>query len=107
MAAVMSASKIDARKQKANIFNQKLTPASVEGENGLRKFQQYIEASMDLGLDMIQFNITDVATLRAAQDNPEQYANLVVRVSGYNARFIELNKFVQDSVIERTQHKLV
>ena len=107
MAAVLSASKIDARKQKANIFNQKFTPASVDGENGLRKFQNYIEAAMDLGLDMVQFNIVDAATLRAAQEQPEKYANLVVRISGYNARFVELNKFVQDSVIERTEHELV
>jgi len=106
MAGILSAAKIDARKQKANIYNQKLTPASVEGENGLKKFQNYIEASMDLGLDMIQFNITDAKILRAAQEKPEQYANLVVRVSGYNARFVELNKFVQDSIIERTQHEL-
>ncbi|GAI90264.1 unnamed protein product, partial [marine sediment metagenome] len=107
MAAVLSASKIDARKQKANIFNQKFTPASVAGESGLRKFQNYIEAAMDLGLDMVQFNIADAATLRAAQEQPEKYANLVVRISGYNARFVELNKFVQDSVIERTEHELV
>ncbi|MFC2065849.1 pyruvate formate lyase family protein [Chloroflexota bacterium] len=107
MAGVLSASKIDARKQKANIFNQKLTPPSVAGEAGLKKFQNYIETAMDLGLDMIQFNITDAKTLKAAQEHPEEYANLVVRISGYNARFIELNKFVQDSVIERTEHKLV
>jgi len=106
MTAVLSASKIDARKQKANIFNQKLTPSSIAGEAGLQKFKSYIEATMDLGLDMIQFNITDAATLRAAQKNPERYSNLVVRISGYNANFIELNKFVQDSVIERTEHQL-
>lgn len=106
MAAILSASKIDSRKQKANIFNQKLTPASVAGEEGLRKFQNYIEAAMDLGLDMIQFNIMDATTLRAAQEHPEKYSNLVVRISGYNARFVELNKFVQDSVIERTEHGL-
>ncbi len=107
MAAILSASKIDSRRQKANIFNQKLTPASVAGEDGLRKFQNYIETAMHLGLDMIQFNIVDAATLRAAQEHPEEYANLVVRISGYNARFVELNKFVQDSVIERTEHALV
>lgn len=106
MAAILSASKIDARKQKANIFNQKFTAASVTGEKGLKKFQNYIEACMDMGLDMIQFNITDAKTLKAAQKTPEQYTNLVVRISGYNARFVELNKFVQDSVIERTQHEL-
>ncbi len=106
MAAILSAAKIDSRKQKANIFNQKLSPSSVEGETGLRKFQDYVTTAMKLGLDMIQFNIVDAATLRDAQQHPEKYPNLVIRVSGYNANFIELDKFVQDAVIERTQHSL-
>jgi benzylsuccinate synthase len=106
MAAVLSASKIDSQKQKANIFNQKFTPGSVEGEGGLRKFQSYIETTMDLGLDMIQFNIIDAATLRAAQAEPEKHSDVVVRVSGYNARFVELHKFVQDAIIERTEYEL-
>lgn len=106
MAAVLSASKIDSVKQKANIFNQKLTPSSIEGEAGLRKFQKYIETAMHLGLEMIQFNIVDRAILKKAQKHPEQYQDLVVRISGYNARFVELSKFVQDAVIERTQHNL-
>jgi len=107
MAAILSASKIDALKQKANIFNQKLTPSSVEGEAGLRKFQNYIETAMNLGLEMIQFNVVDSAMLREAQKHPEQYQNLVIRVSGYNAHFVDLAKFVQDAVIERTEHALV
>jgi pyruvate-formate lyase len=106
MAAILSASKIDARKQKANIFNQKLSPSSLEGEVGLQKFKDYVTASMNLGLDMIQFNVVDVATLKKAQKQPEKYPDLVVRVSGYNANFVELDDFVQEAVIERTQHSL-
>ena len=106
MAAVLSASKIDSVQQKANVFNQKLTPSSIQGEAGLRKLQNYIEAAMHLGLDMIQFNVVDAATLRAAQERPKEYVNLVVRISGYNARFIDINKFVQDAIINRTEHAL-
>jgi len=106
MAAILSASKIDSVRNKASIFNQKLTPSSIAGEAGLRKFQNYIETAMKLGLDMIQFNVVAVATLRDAQKHPEQYSNLIVRVSGYNAHFVDLNKFVQDAVIGRTEHSL-
>ncbi len=106
LAAILSASKIDARKQKANIFNQKLSPSCLEGKAGLQKFRDYVTAAMNLGLDMIQFNIVDAATLRKAQKHPEKYQNLVVRVSGYNAKFVEMDKFVQDAVIERTEHSL-
>ncbi|MBI2906616.1 MAG: hypothetical protein HYX92_03050 [Chloroflexi bacterium] len=106
MAAILSAAKIDHRKHKANLFNQKLTPASVAGEAGLRKLQNYIETAMHLGLDMIQFNVIDVGTLKEAQARPEKHAELVVRVSGFNAHFVDLNRFVQDSIIERTEHAL-
>ena len=61
---------------------------------------------MNLGLDMIQFNIVDSKTLKDAQKHPEKYPNLVVRVSGYNAHFNELDKFVQDAIIQRTQHNI-
>jgi benzylsuccinate synthase len=106
MAAILSASKIDARKQKANIFNQKLSPSSVAGEAGLRKFMDYTTGAMKLGLDMVQYNVVDAKALKDAQAHPEKYPNLVVRISGYNANFVELDKFVQDAVIERTQHSL-
>lgn len=107
MAAVLSAAKIDHRRQKANIFNQKLTPSCIEGEVGLRKFHDYVTTCLNLGLDMIQFNIVDTAVLKDAQEHPERHQDLIVRVSGYNARFVELDKFVQDAVIERTQHALI
>lgn len=106
MAAVISASKIDHRKQKANIFNQKFSPNSIQGTAGREKLRDYVTASMNLGLDMIQFNVVDGKVLKEAQKTPERYKDLVVRISGYNAHFVELDKFVQDAVIERTEHML-
>jgi formate C-acetyltransferase len=42
--------------------------------------------------------------LRSAQENPEQFRSLVVRVAGYSAFFVELNKEIQDEIIQRTEH---
>jgi pyruvate-formate lyase len=106
MAAGLSASKIDTKKWKANVFNQKFSPSSVAGESGLRKFQSYIETALLQGLEMIQFNVVDAATLRDAQENPAKYQNLQVRVTGYNARFIDLHPIVQEHIIERSEHSL-
>ena len=106
VAAIVSASKIDARKHKANIFNQKFSPSSIEGKAGLKKFKDYTTAAMNMGLDMLQFNVVDAATLRDAQNHPEKYPNLVVRISGYNANFVEMDKYVQEAVIKRTEHSL-
>jgi benzylsuccinate synthase len=106
MAAILSAAKIDTRKWKANVFNQKFSPSSVAGESGLRKFQSYIETALIQGLEMIQFNIVDATTLKDAQKNPLKYPNLQVRVTGYNARFIDLHPIVQEHIIERSEHTL-
>ena len=67
MAAVLSTSKLDSKKWKASIFNQKLTPSSVEGEVGLEKFKKYVESAMKMNLDMIQFNVVSAEMLREAQ----------------------------------------
>ena len=50
----------------------------------------------------MQIDTTDKELLRAAQRHPENYQNLSVRVSGWNARFVTLSREWQDMIIERT-----
>ncbi len=54
----------------------------------------------------VQFNMIDSATLRDAQANPEEYRDLVVRVSGYSALFVGLSEMAQDEIINRTEYAL-
>jgi formate C-acetyltransferase len=54
----------------------------------------------------VQFNTVDTETLLAAQKNPDQYRDLVVRVAGYSALFVTLDKATQDDIIRRTVHEL-
>lgn len=54
----------------------------------------------------MQLNVTSSETLRAAQKEPEKYADLMVKVAGYNAYFTHLSKELQDSIIARTEHGL-
>lgn len=70
-----------------------------EGENGIITL---IRTACMLGLGEIQFNYLDNNTLLDAQKNPEKYRDLIVRVAGYSAFFIELCKDVQDEIISRT-----
>jgi pyruvate-formate lyase len=51
----------------------------------------------------MQFNVVDKEVLIEAQKHPENYKDLVVRVVGYSAFFVELDKFVQDDIISRTE----
>lgn len=55
----------------------------------------------------VQFNIVSADTLREAKRNPEAFRDLVVRVAGYSAYFVELDESLQDDIIARTEHRRV
>ncbi|MCL2069186.1 MAG: glycyl radical protein, partial [Oscillospiraceae bacterium] len=86
-----------------NTCNIKFARASVNTGEGLRKMSLLAETFMELGGQELQINAADAAALREAQENPEEYANLVVRVAGYSAYFTTLSRDVQDEVISRTE----
>ena len=88
------------------IFNMKMHPAALQTAAGMAKWANLIRTYFDLGGWEIQFNVVSAETLRAAQAHPEDYRDLVVRVVGYSAFFVELEKVVQDDIIRRTEHGL-
>ena len=55
----------------------------------------------------LQFNIINQATLLAAKKNPENYKDLLVRVAGYSAYFVDLTPELQDDIIGRTEHTTI
>ncbi|MDD7909844.1 formate C-acetyltransferase [Pseudovibrio exalbescens] len=89
-----------------SLLNVKFTPSTLEGEQGLNKLADFLRAFMKLKLQHIQFNVLNADTLREAQQRPEDFAGLVVRVAGYSAFFVELSKEIQDDIIRRTAHEL-
>lgn len=104
-AVIKSASKMDHLKTGGTLLNQKFTPKIVEGEDGLKNMKDLVRAYFKLDGHHIQFNIVNGDILREAQKNPEKYNNLIVRVAGYSDYFNNLNKDLQDEIIERTEHK--
>ena len=68
------------------------------------KFVQLIRAYFKMDVHHIQFNVVDATTLRAAQANPEQYRDLIVRVAGYSDYFCDLGEALQEEIIARTEH---
>jgi len=104
-AVIKSASKMDHLRTGGTLLNQKFTPKIVEGRDGLEKMKDLIRAYFKLDGHHIQFNIVSAETLREAQKNPEKYNNLIVRVAGYSDYFNNLNKSLQDEIIERTEHQ--
>ncbi len=100
-AVLKSASKISTEKTHNHLMNQKFLPSALEGEMK-EVFIDYIRSWGDLGINQIQFNVIDADTLMTAQENPEDHADLLVRVAGYSAYFVDLSKGLQDSIISRT-----
>ncbi len=86
-------------------LNMKIHPSAVKGKEGARKFLELIRAYLRRGAFHIQFNIVDSRMLRAAQKNPEQYRDLMVRVAGFTQYWVELGKQIQDEVIARTEYE--
>ncbi len=106
-AVMKSVAKIDhIRCANGVIFNQKLTPMTVSTPEGLKKWVDMVMSYINLGGGHVQFNIVSADTLKEAQETPEKYKSLVVRVAGYSAFFNELAEEVQDSIIARTEHEL-
>lgn len=89
-----------------NLLNQKISPASLEGEGGLMKFEALIRTFFEKKGWHIQFNVISSETLRDAQQHPEEYNDLVVRVAGYSALFNNLEPSTQEDIIVRTEHNL-
>jgi pyruvate-formate lyase len=84
----------------------KFHPSALRGTQDLRKLGQLIKIYFAHGGKHVQFNVVDGETLRDAQIHPEAHRDLVVRVAGYSAYFVQLSKQIQDEIIERTGHDL-
>lgn len=106
-AAANSVSKLDHfSAPSGTLFNQKFNPRSLEGDNGLKNLAALIRSYFDKKGMHVQFNVIDKETLIDAQKHPENYRDLIVRVAGYSAQFICLDKGVQDDIIKRTEQSM-
>ena len=84
------------------LLNMKLDPSLLKDERGKTTLMNLLKSMCDLGVYHIQINVVSPETLKEAQKYPERHRNLMVRVAGYTAYFVELEKTVQDEIISRT-----
>ena len=95
------------RDRAARMLNIKFTPKCVEGEQGTEKLVSFIRTFCDLKLWHVQFNVLNKDTLLAAQKDPQKYRNLIVRIAGYSAYFVDLSPDLQNDLIARTEHAVI
>lgn len=91
------------KERAARLLNIKFSPASMAGEEGMKKLVSFIRTWCDLKLWHVQFNVVNKETLIAAQKAPEQYKDLIVRVAGYSAYFTDLSPMLQTELIGRAE----
>lgn len=85
-------------------YNLKFMPSVLKTDESRQKLCDMIRTYFSLGGVHIQFNILTREKLLAAQEHPEKYRSLVVRVAGYSAFFVELDRDIQNEIISRTQY---
>ncbi len=105
-AVVKSAAKIDHLRTGGTLLNQKITPEIMKDDSGLEKVLHLIRAYFKMDGHHIQFNVVDAETLRKAQEDPENYRDLIVRVAGYSDYFVNLGSDLQEEIINRTEQLL-
>ncbi len=86
-------------------MNLKIHPNAVHGIEGSRKLLDLTRAYMRRGGYHIQYNIVDSKVLKDAQENPQEYRELLVRVAGFTQYWVEIGKQIQDEVIARTEYE--
>jgi formate C-acetyltransferase len=101
-AVIKSLSKMDQLKSGGTLLNQRFLPAALKEDTDLDKLVQLIRTYFRLNGHHIQFNVVDTDTLRKAQQQPDEYRDLLVRVAGYSDYFVDLDDRHQEEIINRT-----
>ncbi|MGL5272114.1 MAG: trans-4-hydroxy-L-proline dehydratase [Phocaeicola sp.] len=102
---IKSLGKLDQLKSGGTLLNLRFLPSLVKRKEDVAKLAQLIRSYFALGGHHIQFNVVDTATLRAAQESPEAYRDLLVRMAGYSDYFNDMNADLQRDIIERTENE--
>ena len=106
-AVIKSVAKMDHAKTGGTLLNMKFSPQVLEGEEGIKKFARLIRTYFALGGHHVQFNVVSAEVLREAQQKPEEYRGLLVRVAGYTDYFCDLSRALQEEIISRTEHETI
>ncbi len=102
-AVLKSAACIDHARTGGTLLNLKFSPDILRGE-GLDRLTALVRTYFKMDGHHVQFNVTDAATLRKAQERPEEHRGLIVRVAGYSDYFVDVGRELQDEIISRTEH---
>jgi formate C-acetyltransferase len=102
-AMLRSVAKLPLTRIHSGALNVRLRPNWFAGEEGLTRLADVLRAYFDLGGLQVQLSLVDVETLRDAQRHPERHRDLMVRITGYSAAFVDMTPSAQDEIIRREE----
>ncbi|MBS3782358.1 MAG: glycyl radical protein [Candidatus Thermoplasmatota archaeon] len=102
-AVFRSIGKLDHVRSGGTLLNQKLSPDLVQDEETRRKLGKLMRSYFKMDSHHVQYNVVSADLLREAQDNPNEFSDLMVRVAGYSDYFVNLPEGLQEEIIERTE----
>jgi pyruvate formate-lyase/glycerol dehydratase family glycyl radical enzyme len=103
-ALIQSAATIDQRAISTTLMNMKFHPSALKTLDDMKKLSYLIKTYFSLGGKHVQFNVVDKEKLIEAQQKPTENRDLIVRVAGYSAYFVQLGKVIQNEIIGRTEY---
>ncbi|UCB44089.1 MAG: hypothetical protein JSV77_05500 [Dehalococcoidales bacterium] len=104
-ALIRSCATVDQVPFQSTLLNMKFHPSALQTTEDLRKMSDLIKTYFSMNGKHVQFNVISRDTLVDAQNNPEKYRDLIVRVAGYSAYFVQLTKAIQDDLIARMEYQ--
>jgi len=105
-AVIKSATKTNLFPCTSNLFNLKFHPSALKDDDGIRKVWDLVKVYSRRGGYHIQFNVVDQNVLLEARERPREHKDLLVRVAGFSAYFVDLAPLMQDEIIAGTEHIL-
>ena len=87
-------------------LNLRMHPSALANQEGIDKLRDMSKIYFEQGGLEVQYNVVDTETLRKAQKDPGEYRDLVVRIAGYSAYFVELGTDLQNDIIARNENML-
>lgn len=104
LAMLKSAMTLPQTKYQGVLLNMKFHPSALQSTSDLEKLATLLRTYLKNGGKHIQFNVTSQEQLRAAQEHPDEHRDIMVRVAGYSAYFVQLNRPMQEEIIARTSN---
>ena len=87
------------------VVNMRFEPSALRGDAGTRNLAALVRSYFEMGGAQVQFNVADRSVLEDAREHPDRHADLLVRVSGFSARFVNLSDAVQRDIFSRTEQQ--